>query len=29
VTGKVQFARFRGRRAVNIVPRADQEQVSA
>jgi hypothetical protein len=29
VTGKVQFARFRGRRAVNIVPLPEPEQVSA
>jgi large subunit ribosomal protein L27 len=27
--GRVQFARFRGRRAVNIVPLAEREQVSA
>jgi large subunit ribosomal protein L27 len=29
VAGKVEFARFRGRRAVNIVPRPKPEQVSA
>ena len=29
VAGRVQFARFRGRRAVNIVPLAEREQVSA
>src|SRR6202034_980827 len=29
VAGKVEFARFRGRRAVNIVPRRAPEQVSA
>jgi len=29
VAGKVEFARFRGRRAVNIVPLPTPEQVSA
>jgi large subunit ribosomal protein L27 len=29
VTGKVQFARFRGRRAVNIVPKPEPEKASA
>jgi large subunit ribosomal protein L27 len=29
VAGKVEFARFRGRRAVNIVPLPEPEQVSA
>ena len=29
VTGKVRFGRFRGRRAVNVVPEPEPEQVSA
>jgi large subunit ribosomal protein L27 len=29
IAGKVQFGRFRGRRAVNVVPQPEPERVSA